>query len=123
VLREKPDLNARLRDVPHQPGVYIMHDRLGRIIYVGKAKDLRRRLSNYFQPARSSLMDLKTRALIRSIWHFDYHTVRNEPESLLLEQKLIKEYRNTTSASATTNGSYFLRFTRTSHGRAFISRG
>jgi len=93
VLREKPDFNARLRDVPHQPGVYLMHDRLGRIIYVGKAKDLRRRLSNYFQPARSSLMDLKTRALIRSIWHFDYHTVRNEPESLLLEQKLIKEYR------------------------------
>ncbi len=70
-----------------------MHDRLNRIIYVGKAKDLRRRLSNYFQPARSRMVDLKTRALIRSIWHFEYHTVRNEPESLLLEQKLIKEYR------------------------------
>lgn len=93
MLREKPDLNARLRDVPHQPGVYLMHDRLSRVIYVGKAKDLRRRLSNYFQPARSSLVDLKTRALIRSIWHFEYHVVRNEPESLLLEQKLIKEYR------------------------------
>lgn len=70
-----------------------MLDRLGRIIYVGKAKDLRRRLSNYFQPARSRMVDLKTRALIRSIWDFEYHTVRNEPESLLLEQKLIKEYR------------------------------
>jgi excinuclease ABC subunit C len=93
VLREKPDLNARLHEVPHQPGVYLMHDRLGRIIYVGKARDLRRRLSNYFQPARSRMADLKTRALIRSIWDFEYHTVRNEPESLLLEQKLIKEYR------------------------------
>ncbi|HEX2748611.1 MAG TPA: excinuclease ABC subunit UvrC [Verrucomicrobiales bacterium] len=93
MLREKPDLNALLRDVPHQPGVYLMHDRLNRIIYVGKAKDLRKRLSNYFQPARSRLVDLKTRALIRSIWNFEYHTVRNEPESLLLEQKLIKEYR------------------------------
>ncbi len=93
VLREKPDFIARLRDVPHQPGVYLMHDRLGRIIYVGKAIDLRRRLANYFQPARSRLLDLKTRALIRSIWNFEYHTVRNEPESLLLEQKLIKEYR------------------------------
>ena len=93
MLREKPDFIALLRDVPHQPGVYLMHDRLGRIIYVGKAIDLRRRLANYFQPARSRLLDLKTRALIRSIWNFEYHTVRNEPESLLLEQKLIKEYR------------------------------
>lgn len=93
MLREKPDFIARLRDVPHQPGVYLMHDRLGRIIYVGKARDLRRRLSNYFQPSRSRLVDLKTRALIRSIWDFEYHTVRNEPESLVLEQKLIKEYR------------------------------
>ena len=91
--REKPDLNARLHEVPHQPGVYLMRDRFGKIIYVGKAKDLRRRLSNYFQPARSSMADLKTRALIKSIWDFEYHTVRNEPESLLLEGKLIKEYR------------------------------
>ncbi len=93
MLREKPDFIALLRDVPHQPGVYLMHDRLGRIIYVGKAIDLRRRLANYFQPARSRLTDLKTRALIRSIWAFEYHTVRNESESLVLEQKLIKEYR------------------------------
>jgi len=93
VLREKPDFIALLRDVPHQPGVYLMHDRLGRIIYVGKAIDLRRRLANYFQPSRSRLTDLKTRALIRSIWAFEYHTVRNESESLVLEQKLIKEYR------------------------------
>lgn len=93
MLREKPDFIALLRDVPHQPGVYLMHDRLGRVIYVGKAIDLRRRLSNYFQPARSRLLDLKTRALIRSIWAFEHHTVRNESEALVLEQKLIKEYR------------------------------
>lgn len=91
--REKPDLNSRLHEVPHQPGVYLMRDRLGKIIYVGKAKDLRKRLSNYFQPARSRMADLKTRALIKSIWDFEFHTVRNEPESLLLEGKLIKEYR------------------------------
>ncbi len=86
-------LNARLHDVPHQPGVYIMRDRLGRIIYVGKARDLRRRLSNYFQPSRSRLSDLKTRSLIKSIHDFEIHTVRNEHEALLLEGKLIKEYR------------------------------
>lgn len=93
IPREKPDLNARLHEVPHKPGVYLMRDRLNRIIYVGKARDLRRRLSNYFQPSRARLADLKTRTLIKSIWDFEYHTVRNETEALLLEGKLIKDYR------------------------------
>lgn len=84
---------AKLRDVPHTPGVYVMRDRLNSVIYVGKARDLRKRLSNYFTPARSKLVDRKTRALIASIWDFDIHQVRNEPESLLLEGKLIKEFR------------------------------
>lgn len=91
--REKPDLNARLHDVPHQPGVYVMRDRLNRVIYVGKARDLRKRMSSYFMPSRARKADLKTRALIDSIWDFEYHVVRNEPESLLLEGRLIKEFR------------------------------
>ncbi len=91
--KEKPDLMAKLRDVPHKPGIYLMRDRLNRVIYVGKARDLRKRLSNYFTPSRKRLSDLKTRALIQSIWDFDIHEVRNEPESLLLEGKLIKEFR------------------------------
>ena len=91
--REKPDLQARLRDVPHQPGVYVMRDRLNRVIYVGKARDLKKRLGNYFQPARARRVDLKTRALIDSIWDFELHQTRNEPEALLLEGKLIKEFR------------------------------
>ena len=70
-----------------------MRDRLDRVIYVGKARDLRKRLSSYFMPSRKRTADLKTRALIQSIWDFDIHVVRNEPESLLLEGKLIKEYR------------------------------
>ncbi|MFT5469696.1 MAG: excinuclease ABC subunit C [Verrucomicrobiales bacterium] len=89
----RPDLKIKLRDVPHKPGVYLMKDRLDRIIYVGKAKSLRKRLSNYFTPSRSRMADIKTRALIKSIWDFEIHVVRNEPESLLLEGKLIKEYR------------------------------
>jgi excinuclease ABC subunit C len=91
--REKPDMAGKLQDVPHKPGVYLHKDRFGKVIYVGKAKDLRKRLSHYFTPAHSRLADLKTRALIHSIWDFDYHVVRNEPESILLEGKLIKEYR------------------------------
>ena len=65
----------------------------GRVIYVGKAKDLHRRLDNYFSPSKATLENSKTRALIAAIRDFDYYEVRNEQESLLLEQKLIKEYR------------------------------
>lgn len=87
------DLRSRLSEVPHQPGVYLMKDRLGSIIYVGKARDLRKRLSNYFMASRKTRADLKTRALIDSIADFEFHIVRNEQESLLLEGKLIKDYR------------------------------
>jgi len=87
------DLKSRLGEVPHQPGVYLMKDRLGSIIYVGKARDLRKRLSNYFMASRKTRADLKTRALIDSIVDFEFHIVRNEQESLLLEGKLIKDYR------------------------------
>lgn len=87
------ELKTKLRDVPHQPGVYLMKDRLGSIIYVGKALDLKRRLSSYFTPSRKTRANIKTRALMDSIHDFEIHTVRNEQESLLLEGKLIKDYR------------------------------
>jgi excinuclease ABC subunit C len=88
-----PDLRAKLREVPHQPGVYLMKDRLGSIIYVGKARDLKKRLSSYFMASQKMRASVKTRALIDSIHDFEFHTVRNEEESLLLEGKLIKDYR------------------------------
>jgi excinuclease ABC subunit C len=92
-IGEKPDPNKKLRDVPHKPGVYLMKDRLKRVIYVGKARDLRKRLGQYFMPSRRMTADLKTRALLDSVWDFEIHLVRNEPEALLLEGKLIKDYR------------------------------
>ncbi len=70
-----------------------MKDRLGSIIYVGKARDLKRRLSSYFTPSRKTRANIKTRALMDSIHDFEIHEVRNEQESLLLEGKLIKDYR------------------------------
>src|SRR5271166_6372425 len=93
VLAEKADPKLKLREVPHKPGVYLMRDRLKRVIYVGKARDLRKRLGQYFMPSRRMTADLKTRALLDSIWNFEFHLVRNEPEALLLEGKLIKEFR------------------------------
>ena len=81
VPREKPDLRAKLRDVPHKPGVYLMRDRFHRVIYVGKARDLRRRVSNYFMPSKKMTADAKTRALIDSIWEFEWHTVNGDSET------------------------------------------
>ena len=68
-----------------------MRDRFGTVIYVGKARDLRKRVSQYFQSARRMGWDLKFRALVGAIHDLDFHVVRSEPEALLLESKLIKE--------------------------------
>jgi excinuclease ABC subunit C len=92
-FRMPEDIQARLRDVPHKPGVYVMRDRLKRVIYVGKARDLRKRLSHYFTPSRQMRADPKTRALIESIWEFEWHIVRSEAEAVLYEGRLIKEFR------------------------------
>jgi len=91
--REKLDPKIKLRDVPHKPGVYLMRDRFHRVIYVGKARNLRKRVSQYFTPSRTMRADLKTRALLDAIWDFEWHIAGSEPEAMLLEGRLIKEYR------------------------------
>lgn len=91
--KEKPDLQKKVHEVPHKPGVYLMRDRFNRVIYVGKARDLRKRVSSYFLPSKLAQADLKTRAMLDATWNFETHTVRSEAESVLLEGKLIKEYR------------------------------
>jgi excinuclease ABC subunit C len=87
------NLKSKVRDLPHKPGVYLMRDQLGRVIYVGKARSLRKRVSQYFHPSRRLQFDPKTRALIDSIADFETFVVHSEPEALLLEGKLIKEYK------------------------------
>jgi excinuclease ABC subunit C len=69
-----------------------MKDRFGTVIYVGKARDLRKRVSQYFHPSRRMGWDLKFNALVEAVHDFDIHVVRNEAESVLLEGKLIKEF-------------------------------
>jgi len=91
--KEKPDLSKKVHEVPHKPGVYLMRDRFNRVIYVGKARDLRKRVGSYFMPSKLAQADIKTRAMLDAVWDFETHTVQSEPESLLLEGKLIKEYR------------------------------
>jgi excinuclease ABC subunit C len=91
--KHKPDFRKKLHELPHKPGVYLMRDRLKRVIYVGKARDLRKRVGQYFMASKRRTADLKTQALLDSVWELEWHTVRSEPEALLLEGKLIKEYR------------------------------
>jgi excinuclease ABC subunit C len=86
------NIRKKLNTLPHKPGIYLMRDRFGTVIYVGKARDLRKRVSHYFQPSRRMGWDLKFKALVEAIHDLDFHVVRSEPEALLLEGKLIKEF-------------------------------
>src|SRR5213075_1254950 len=86
-------VRKKLSVLPHKPGIYLMKDRFGTVIYVGKARDLRKRVSQYFHPSRRLGWDLKLNALVEAIHDLDVHTVRSEPEALLLEGKLIKEFQ------------------------------
>lgn len=70
-----------------------MKDRLGSVIYVGKAKNLKKRVSTYFQPSRKFTHQPKIRALLEMIRDFEYIEVKSEPEALLLEGKLIKKWK------------------------------
>lgn len=82
----------RTTDIPNKPGVYVFRDRFREVIYVGKAKSLRKRLSNYFQPSRQKSADAKLRSLINSIAYYEIYTVRTEEEAMLLESRFIKQY-------------------------------
>ena len=86
-------IRSKVSELPHKPGIYLMKDRLGTVIYVGKARDLRKRVSQYFHPSRRMGWDVKFRALVDAIHDFDMHTVKGEAEALLLESRLIKQYK------------------------------
>ncbi len=89
-----PDnIKAKLRELPAKPGCYVMRNRYGRIIYVGKAASLRQRVRSYFQNAARSHGDAKLRGLIKSIADFDIIELRSEAEAVLTEGQLIKDYR------------------------------
>ncbi len=83
-------IEQRLSTLPTDPGVYLMRDASGRIIYVGKAKHLANRVRSYF---RGTPADPKTAALVRRISDLDYIVTDSEVEALILEINLIKEHR------------------------------
>lgn len=83
-------INALLKQIPHQPGVYQYFNDEGVIIYVGKAKDLHRRVNSYFQKDNQSS---KTRQLVAHIRDIRYVVVESEQDAFLLENNLIKQYQ------------------------------
>lgn len=88
---EDLSLKEKVRRLPHRPGVYQMKDAAGLVIYVGKAKDLKNRVSSYFRAGARH--DAKVAAMVSLIRDFEIHEVRNEAEALLLEGRLIKDRR------------------------------
>jgi excinuclease ABC subunit C len=90
-----PGIRDKLSKVSSKPGVYLMKDAHGKVIYVGKAGCLKKRLASYFLRSGSSAwqMDLKTQMLIRSISDVDTIITGSEKEALILESNLIKRYR------------------------------
>jgi excinuclease ABC subunit C len=83
------DLHAKIRTIPTEPGVYLYKNAEGEVIYVGKARNLRSRVSSYFHEGRSS--DAKTGTLVREAVDVDYIVVGNNKEALALENNLIKQ--------------------------------
>jgi excinuclease ABC subunit C len=91
---ERNELSKVVRSLPQTSGVYLMKDRLGQVIYVGKAKNLKRRVSSYFQGSRRFIRaQPKIAAMVEMVREISVHQTRNETEALLLEGKLIKQYK------------------------------
>jgi len=89
--REELSPKAKARRAPHTPGVYLMKDAAGLVVYVGKAKDLKKRLASYFVPRQR--LTPKVAAMMDTVADMEWHEVRSETEALLLEGKLIKRWR------------------------------
>lgn len=87
----KDELRQKANDLPLQPGVYLMMDKTGKVIYVGKAKKLKNRVSQYFQSGAGH--NEKTRMMVSQVDHFDTIFVRTEFEALILENSLIKHHQ------------------------------
>ena len=84
-------LEEKLKNLPTSPGVYLHKDEGGKIIYVGKAKNLRNRVRSYFQSGRGH--DLKTRELVKRIRDLEFIVTDTEVEALVLESNLIKQHK------------------------------
>ncbi|MGL5302503.1 MAG: excinuclease ABC subunit UvrC, partial [Aeromonas sp.] len=115
------DSKAFLSTLTHQSGVYRMFDSGGIVIYVGKAKDLKKRLASYF---RTHVDSIKTRTLVRHIANIEITVTHTETEALILEHNLIKQYQPRYNVLLRDDKSYpWIIITAHRHPRIGIHRG
>lgn len=116
------DFEYHLKVLPDKPGVYIMKNALGEVIYVGKAKVLKNRVRQYFQNSRNH--SEKVRAMVKNISEFEYIVTDSEMEALILECNLIKKHRPRYNILLKDDKSYpFIKVTTTEDfPRVFVTR-
>ncbi|AKG71034.1 excinuclease ABC subunit C [Serratia fonticola] len=120
-MNDRFDAPAFLKTVTSQPGVYRMYDLTGTVIYVGKAKDLKKRLASYF---RTQVSSRKTETLVKNISQIDVTVTHTETEALLLEHNYIKLYQPRYNVLLRDDKSYPLIFlSADSHPRLTVHRG
>jgi excinuclease ABC subunit C len=87
-------LEQKISRIPERPGVYLMKDQIGRVIYIGKAKNLKKRVKSYaINKIDDSYQNIKTTRLLSKVTDIDFVATQNETEAFLLESSLIKQYR------------------------------
>lgn len=114
-------IEEKLKSLPTNPGVYLMKDSDGNVIYVGKAVNLRNRVRSYFRALPKEAV--KTKALVRHICDFEYIIVDSESEALVLECNLIKKYQPRYNISLKDGKTYpYVRITNETWPRIFVTR-
>jgi len=88
-MGEKSHIETMIKSLPHQPGIYQFFDKSGQVIYIGKAKNLKKRVSSYF--GKKKFESYKIKVLVNKISNIEYTIVNNEPDALLLENNLVKK--------------------------------
>ena len=90
-MQENFDIQDYVKALPEQPGVYQFYDRNGNLLYIGKAKNLRKRVSSYF--TKKNFESFKIKVLVGKVHHIRHIVVSSEPDALLLENNLIKKHQ------------------------------
>ncbi|MEN6295735.1 MAG: excinuclease ABC subunit UvrC [Chloroherpetonaceae bacterium] len=116
-----PDIAQKLAQLPTKPGVYLYKDSSDRIIYVGKAKNLRNRVRSYFQEGR--FVDAKTKVMVSHIYDLEYIIVDTEDEAFILEDTLIKKHKPKYNILLRDDKTYpYIRITNEEFSRIFSTR-
>ena len=120
ILDRNPALKQKIRILPDTPGVYLYYDAEGTVIYVGKAKNLKRRVSSYFNRTHDVM---RTNLLVRAIRDMKYVVVPTEQDALNLEASMIKEYQPRYNVLLKDDKSYpWIVVTNELYPRVFLTR-